>query len=1213
MISVMNNDCKLEGKSDAIEESEDAKVRISEGDLDGSNDEKKSNLRISYEARVSAMELDSGAPYSEIGSSISARGRADEEDSFGTGVCKESDEVEPMSSDVKLEKSSADRVDSQNVEIEGHEDRFEAENDGKEHVVSRAQNHRHVEVVKGNVSQYNSLLSEFDDYVANEKSEQTGMSRALSYGFEVGDLVWGKVKSHPWWPGHIFNEAFASSQVRRTRRDGHVLVAFFGDSSYGWFDPAELIPFDPNFPEKSRQTTSRTFLKAVEEAVDEASRRCAVGLACKCRNPYNFRVTNVDGYFAVDVPDYEPYAVYSDNQIRKARDSFRPSEILSFIKQLAVLPFGGDSKSLSFVKDRAIVFALRKAVFEEFDETYAQAFGVQPGRPPRDSVKSSDQPFKVPRAPLSGPLVIAETLGSGMSTTKPMKMKETSKKDRYLFKRRDEYSNTKTHQMSQGQASSTAPSAYMEGSIAVGAGDFVLQKRAPAVSLTLPFPAKHEQNEFISMSSAALVSDVSGKGAVITERSSASSFIAAPDVTIDSKPSLDEGKGALQEVKEESAPVSDGAVVPTTTGCPDFSGERTLPCIIDGISQSLKQDGTSLADFNHEKIQEPQVSFSTRVEEELVQDVHHAQGPSPNDAKRLSGVKKAKARKRPTEELNSENPMMEEQTKKKKKKLLGSDGSFRDPQKHLASKKVGSLVGKPVGKSTQIGLAARVDSRVEHNKKNVSASNAFSDSVGTLPLVGIGNVDPDLPKLLSDLHSLALDPFHGAERNCPLIVRQFFLRFRSLVYQKSLVLSPASETESVEVRSSKSSVGVGTAENNATEHVKDLLSSKPAKPPFRSEDPTIAGRKRAPSDRQEEIAAKRSKKISDIKSLAAEKKVGQKTIELHRDGRESAVPLLRKPIKSISSKKMEAPARAVEPTMLVIKFPPKISLPSPAELKARFARFGPMDQSGLRVFWKSSTCRVVFLYKSDAQAACKYAAANNSLFGNGVRCYIREVGAQGPEAPESGKGQGDDNVIEARIKDPAVTTNRAASGIMQQPLPQSSSIQLKSCLKKSSGDEPVQVTGAGSGGGGNGKGTARVKFMLGGEDSSGGEQLMAGNRNNFNNNNRASFADGGAPPSSSTSTTSVAMDFNSRNFQKVIPPTPSPTTTLQLPPQFAKAPSPLNNSHHSEMAPRNTHTAAPPSAPTIDISQQMLSLLTRCNDVVNNVSGLLGYVPYHPL
>ncbi|KAI4295177.1 hypothetical protein MLD38_040557 [Melastoma candidum] len=31
-----------------------------------------------------------------------------------------------------------------------------------------------------------------------------------------------------------------------------------------------------------------------------------------------------------------------------------------------------------------------------------------------------------------------------------------------------------------------------------------------------------------------------------------------------------------------------------------------------------------------------------------------------------------------------------------------------------------------------------------------------------------------------------------------------------------------------------------------------------------------------------------------------------------------------------------------------------------------------------------------------------------------------------------------------------------------------------------------------------------------------------------------------------------------------------------------------------------------------DISQQMISLLTRCNDVVKDLSGLLGYLPYLP-
>ena len=817
-------------------------------------------------------------------------------------------------------------------------------------------------------------------------------------------------------------------------------------------------------------------------------------------------------------------------------------------------------------------------------------------------------------APLSGPLVIAETLGGGTSAKKHMKVKDNSKKDRYLFKRRDESGNLKGHQTSQGQVSSSAPSAYVEGSVAVGSGDYVLQKRTSAVSSKPQIPEKHEQTGFVSMTGAD--SSSYGRESLITGQAAPSSSLDTQDITEDTKPSHDKGK---EEVKEGPGSVSDRVVIPKSTGSSDLSGNGTLPGVIDGTSPSFKQDGEGLAEFKreenvkmsgpHEDVQQSQSSFTPRVEGpspssgnremDQVQDGNSLGGPSPTGAKRSSGlstvigVKKAKV-KRLLEESNPEN-LMTEGKKRKKKRQLGSDSSFRDPQKNSVSKKTGLSMGKSGVKSTQIGLAPKEESKVEQSKKIAASSNNLSDSVGTSPPVGIGNVELELPELLSDLQALALDPFHGMERNSPAIVRKFFLRFRSLVYQKSLVLSPPSETESVEVRPSKSSIGVGASENNSTEHVRDLPSLRPPKPSFRSDDPTIAGRKRAPSDRQEEIAVKRSKKISDIKSLAAEKKATQKSSESQRvEGKESAVPLGRKN-KPDSAKKLEPLARAVEPTMLVMKFPPKISLPSPAELKARFVRFGPMDQAGLRVFWKSSTCRVVFLHKSDAQAAYKYAISNNSLFGNfSVRCYVREVGAAVPEASESVKGQGDDiyNDTPRVNKDPAV---------LQQPSMPQPAIQLKSCLKKSNGDELGQATSAS----GSSKGaTPRVKFMLVGEESTSRvDQPAAGNRNVSNN---ASFADNGAPPPSS----SVAMEFSIRNFQKVVP-SPSPLSILPLPPQFAKAP--LNNIHHHPeiMAPRNNPTAPPP--PTVDISQQMLSLLTRCNDVVTNVTGLLGYVPYHPL
>lgn len=237
------------------------------------------------------------------------------------------------------------------------------------------------------VEDYDSILSAFDEFAAKEKDE------AVGYGYKIGDMVWGKVKSHPWWPGHIYNEAFASPSVRRGKHEGHVLVAFFGDSSYGWFDPAELIPFEENFAEKSRQTTSRAFVKAVEEAVDELSRRSSLGSSCRCRNEFNFWPSSVEGYFVVDVGDYEPGA-YSSSQISKAQESFQPREMLSFVKQLALEPLNDQHWTIDFIKNKATVLACRKALFEEFDETYAQAFGTVPVRPPRPTAPVAVDPSK---------------------------------------------------------------------------------------------------------------------------------------------------------------------------------------------------------------------------------------------------------------------------------------------------------------------------------------------------------------------------------------------------------------------------------------------------------------------------------------------------------------------------------------------------------------------------------------------------------------------------------------------------------------------------------------------------------------------------------------------------------------------------------------------------------------------------------------------------
>ncbi|KAJ1387419.1 hypothetical protein SESBI_39941 [Sesbania bispinosa] len=767
---------------------------------------------------------------------------------------------------------------------------------------------------------------------------------------------------------------------------------------------------------------------------------------------------------------------------------------------------------------------------------------------------------------------MAETLGGEKNATKSVKVRGNFKKDRYLPKRREEASNS--FQL-----------ASREEALDVDAAErHVFQKRPLVVSVAPQVLEKHE-NKFISQDGGAIKAKVVVEDQVQPDGTG----LAPQEITLDAKPHLlDKIKESSEEMIKSFEPDD---VVSKSMGRPDFSGEMALPSIVDKTFQStsqesktsidVKHDGNVVPSGPHEDFQRTEQEFLTITDEVK----HRKLG--------VDGVlKKIKVHRRPADDLNSETSAIGEKNKKKKINSLNLQPTSGHLEKSSISEKSVQLSEKLIGKPVSIGLASGEDLHAEPMQVDVSASNL-------LPADNIAKVNFELPQLLDELQALALDPFHGVKRGIPTIVRRFFLRFRSLVYQKSLLMSPSTENEAPEVCATKSPFSF-VASDSHDDHARASL-VKPVKHIVQPDDQTKVGRKRAFSDRQEEINAKRLKKINYLKTLAAEKKAAsQKTSEARQvEEKDSVIQGSPKIVKPDSIRRMERPTKPVEPTMLVIKFPAKTSLPSLAELKARFARFGAIDQSGLRVFWKTSTCRVVFLHKVDAQAAYKFAIANQSLFCNvGVRCFLRELRDSSSDVSEAAKARGADGAYETpRIKDPVVAqhqTSVSAQQLLSQP-----TIQLKSILKKSTGDE----LGQGTGNGGNSNGTPRVKFMLGGEETNRGEQLLVGNRNNFNN---ASFADGSAP-------SPLAMDLNRKNVQNAISQPSLPT--LPFPTQSAKIPQ--HNLHNSEMAPRNSpsfiNTTASVTSTTVDISQQMIILLTRCNDIVTNLTGLLGYVPYHPL
>ncbi|KAL3348012.1 hypothetical protein AABB24_021576 [Solanum stoloniferum] len=179
--------------------------------------------------------------------------------------------------------------------------------------------------------------------------------------FVIGDLVWGKVMSHPWWPGKIYDDSLIPSPLCDAKRDGSVFVALYGDYSYAWLDHNQIIPFEPYFEEKSDKSKIQTFFVAVEEAIDELKKRVVLGLTCSCLG--NFQPTRIEGLYKVDVSGYTSGTIYSSKQIKKCRDGFHPHGMFSFVKKLAMSPRSLPNNVLGII-NFAKVTAYRKAVLK---------------------------------------------------------------------------------------------------------------------------------------------------------------------------------------------------------------------------------------------------------------------------------------------------------------------------------------------------------------------------------------------------------------------------------------------------------------------------------------------------------------------------------------------------------------------------------------------------------------------------------------------------------------------------------------------------------------------------------------------------------------------------------------------------------------------------------------------------------------------------------
>ncbi|KAK0593065.1 hypothetical protein LWI29_030219 [Acer saccharum] len=181
--------------------------------------------------------------------------------------------------------------------------------------------------------------------------------------FKVSDLVWGKVRSHPWWPGQIYDPSDASEKAMKYHKKDCFLVAYFGDRTFAWVDASLLKPFYSHFSQVEKQSNSEVFQNAVNCALEEVSRRIELGLVCSC-------IPN-DTYDDIKFQIVENTGIRQESSMRDGTgdsvgtNSFQPDKLVEYMKALAQSPSdGADRLELVIAKAQLLSFYRLKGYCE---------------------------------------------------------------------------------------------------------------------------------------------------------------------------------------------------------------------------------------------------------------------------------------------------------------------------------------------------------------------------------------------------------------------------------------------------------------------------------------------------------------------------------------------------------------------------------------------------------------------------------------------------------------------------------------------------------------------------------------------------------------------------------------------------------------------------------------------------------------------------------
>ncbi|XP_022934214.1 uncharacterized protein LOC111441440 isoform X2 [Cucurbita moschata] len=201
------------------------------------------------------------------------------------------------------------------------------------------------------VVEVNPHVSMDEDDMSNDDSEDTVVK------FNVHDLVWSRVPSHPWWPGQICDPAASSKKAMKYFKTGKYLVAFFGDHTFAWKEAVMIKPFSEYFSELQKQSNSGSFHDAIDCALEEFSRRVEFSLACPCLSEELYSKLQTQTLANGGIRKKLSKRVGGDSSLTAS--SFDPMKLVNFVKEVAMSPYA-EADKLEVVRAEAQLMALSR-------------------------------------------------------------------------------------------------------------------------------------------------------------------------------------------------------------------------------------------------------------------------------------------------------------------------------------------------------------------------------------------------------------------------------------------------------------------------------------------------------------------------------------------------------------------------------------------------------------------------------------------------------------------------------------------------------------------------------------------------------------------------------------------------------------------------------------------------------------------------------------